>query len=55
MAKQTAIERRDRKVEKPDTLPGEIRELDDFQKSFLNALDSQTQTLEGPASFPFCF
>ena len=40
MAKQTAIERRDRKVEKPDTLPGEIRELDDFQKSFLNALES---------------
>ena len=40
MARPTAIERRDRKVEKPDTKPGEIRELDDFQKSFLNALEN---------------
>jgi len=40
MAKQTAIERRNKKVEKPDTAPGEIRELDDFQKSFLGALEN---------------
>ena len=39
MAKQTALERRDKKVDKPNTKPGEIRELDDFQKSFLSALE----------------
>ena len=39
MAKQTAIERREKRKEPTDTRPGEIRDLDDFQKSFLTALE----------------
>jgi len=39
MAKQTAIERREKRRERTDTQPGEIRNLDDFQKSFLTALE----------------
>ena len=35
----TALERFKKDQEQTDTKPGEIRDLDDFQKSFLSALE----------------